>query len=158
MLVPLHKTHPPPPLSLGEKYILYPLSRVLVTIGVYKNSPFSDFSPEIFPRQTPQNAPFPVKIETHGSLYIRIGGPGSSHISFWPRPLREEIYFPSLITTRVGIEDYLMSWRVRIVSYNPPPPPPTNNLYDSPCLYAGVHYHGQSKSHAPIYIHEVPVP
>ena len=83
MFVPHHKNPPPP--SRGKIYILYPLSRVLVTIGVYKNSPFSDFSPEIFPRQTPQNAPFPVKMETHGSLYIRIGGPGANF--FFPPQL-----------------------------------------------------------------------
>ena len=61
MLIPHHLN----PLSLEKDIQRYtPLSRVLVTVGNYKNTPFSWFSREIFPRLRPKNTPFPEKMGT----------------------------------------------------------------------------------------------
>ena len=50
---------PEPPIDLGKEYpIIYPLSRVLVTVGKKNPTPFSWFSREIFPRLRPETSPF----------------------------------------------------------------------------------------------------
>ena len=53
------------PLSRGKGYPkIYPLSRVLVTVGNYKNTPFSWFSRGNLPETTAKNTPFPEKMGT----------------------------------------------------------------------------------------------
>ena len=59
----------PPPPYLGKK----DTPPILVTIGSYKNHPFSGLSRELFPRQRPQIPPFPRKWEhACGPLCIRV--------------------------------------------------------------------------------------
>ena len=69
---------PPPPLCLGGN--IYPLSRVLVTIGHYKNHPLSWAFPGNLPETTLKNNPCPPqqqKMETCNRpliyIYIRVG-------------------------------------------------------------------------------------
>ena len=58
--VPMLMTHLNPPIS-GKGYT--PLSRVLVTMVITTNAPFSWFSREIFPRLRTKIPPFPEKME-----------------------------------------------------------------------------------------------
>ena len=50
---------------------IYPLSRVLVTIGNYKEHPFSGGFQEIFPRRHPKNPPPPFSRENGGMCMRR---------------------------------------------------------------------------------------
>ena len=59
------RIYPPPPISsIGYRWQLQ------------KNTPFSWFSREIFPRLRPKNTPFPEKLGTlmRSPLFIRVGG------------------------------------------------------------------------------------
>ena len=76
-----HSTSAEPPIS-GKGYprIYPPISGILVTVGNYKNTPFSWFSREIFPRlkkKVQKYPPFPRKWERAcGPLMHSSGGPG----------------------------------------------------------------------------------
>ena len=81
---------PPPPIEPGGIYArspspeppylgkrIYPLSRVLVTIGNYNKTPLSELSREIFPETKAQKYPFQRKWEyACGPSCIRVGEGG----------------------------------------------------------------------------------
>ena len=62
MLVPHHLNPPPPPPHLGKEIYSQGLSRVLVTIGNYQNTPFLGFLGKSS-LDYAQRSPFPRKWE-----------------------------------------------------------------------------------------------